>query len=210
MAVGVKPVIESNWRVTDVDSNLQGAIVVQADFKTMPTSCPKCGSGRRPRRYGDLAASYRDAPFLGRQITIAVNLQRFRCHDCGQAFFQNLSDMDGKRRMTARCAAYIIDQVMARSSLRDVSIIVGVDEKTVRNIFEDRGVIFTVGDPPTDDRFVCECCLGVLPRSQMLMASPKHFGKWRKGDLRPEANVCTVCLEFANDPWRAGMVRRLP
>lgn len=84
-------------------------------------TCPKCGSGRRPRRYGDISASYRDAPFLGRQVTITVNVRRFRCHDCGQAFFQDLTDMDGRRRMTARCVTYVIDQVMTRSSLRDVA-----------------------------------------------------------------------------------------
>lgn len=117
------------------------------------------------------------ALLLGRQVTISVNAQRFRCHDCGQAFFQNLTDMDSKRRMTERCATYIIDQVMARSSMKDVACIVGIDEKTVRNVFEDRGMIFTVGDPPTDDRFVCECCLGIHPGTEMRLVPTKHLGR---------------------------------
>lgn len=116
--------------------------------------------------------------------------------------------MDGKRRMTARCASYVIDQVMARSSLRDVSIIIGVDEKTVRNVFEDRGLIFSVGDPPSDDRFVCECCLSVLPRKELRLAPPRHFGRWRKGSLRQNSNVCSTCLEFTADAWRTGIVKR--
>lgn len=200
---------ESNWRVTDVDSVDHDAIVVQADFKTMPTSCPKCGSSHRPRRYGNLEAGYRDAPFLGRHVTISVNVQRFRCYDCGQAFFQQLTDMDGKRRMTVRCATYVIDQVMARSSMKDVARMVGVDEKTVRNVFEDRGVIFSIGDFPHDDRLACESCLGIHPGTEMRLVPTKHFGRWRKGELRPDVNVCTECLDFAGDPWRAGMVRRL-
>lgn len=140
---------------------------------------------------------------------IVVDAQRFRCHDCGQAFFQDLTDMDGKRRMTARCADYVIDQVMARASMRDVAHILGIDEKSVRNVFEDRGMIFSVGDFPSDDRFVCECCLGILPRREMRLASRKHFGRWRKGELRPDVDVCATCFDFAKDPWRAGMVRRL-
>lgn len=117
--------------------------------------------------------------------------------------------MDGKRRMTARCATYVIDQLMARSSMKDVARIVGVDEKTVRNLLEDRSVIFTVGDPPADGRFVCECCLGIHSGTEMRLVPTKHFGRWRKGELRPDVNVCTECAGFAGDPRRAGMVRRL-
>lgn len=116
--------------------------------------------------------------------------------------------MDGKRRMTSRCASYILEQVLARSSMGDVARIVGIDEKGARNVFEDRGLIFSVGDPPSSDRFVCECCLGIHPKSDHRLATAKHFGKWRAGDLQREANVCKDCLAFASDPWRAGVARR--
>lgn len=199
---------EPAWRVTDFESIGEDAIVVQTAFKPLPSSCPKCGSSRRPRRYGDLKSPYRDAPFMGRRVTIVVDLQRFRCAGCGVAFFQELPGMDPKRRMTARCSQYVMDQAMARDSLRDVSIIVGIDEKTVRNVFLDRGLIFSVGDPPSEDRFVCECCLAVLPKKELRLAPPRHFGKWKKGQLRSDANVCRTCLDFADDAWRAGIVRR--
>lgn len=197
-----------NWRVTQVDSSPPNTTVVHADFTVLPATCPKCGSTRRPRRYGALDTSYRDTPFLGRQVIITVNAQRFRCADCGQAFFQGLQDMDGKRRMTARCAAYVIDQVMARSSFRDVANIIGIDEKGVRNVFDDRGLIFSVGDPPSEERFVCECCVGIYSRTELRLAPAKHFSKWRNGDLKPEVNVCRSCFEYPRDPWRAGVVRR--
>lgn len=199
---------ESVWRVTDVESIGPHALVVQTVFKPLPASCPKCGSSRRPRRYGNLSSNYRDIPFLGRQVTISVDLQRFRCADCGQAFFQDLPGMAGKRRMTARCATYVIDQVMARSSLRDVSVIIGVDEKTVRNVFDDRGLIFSVGDPRSEGRFVCECCLSVLPKAELRLAPPRHFGRWRKGELRSDVNVCRTCFESISEPWRGGIVKR--
>lgn len=203
------PKNESKWRVTEVDSSGQGTIEVLADFTVLPTTCLKCGSGRQPRRYGALNTSFRDVPFLGKSVVITVNAQRFRCADCGQAFFQDLADMDGKRRMTARCAAYIIDQVMARSAMRDVANIIGINEKGVRNVFEDRGLIFSVGDPPSGDRFVCECCLGIYPKSELRLAPAKHFGRWRHEELRKEANVCPACFEFPQDSWRTGIVRRL-
>lgn len=98
------------WRVTEVNSSGEGAVIVQADLAALPICCPKCGSNRRPRRYGALNTSFRDAPFLGRQVLVTVNAQRFRCADCGQAFFQQLTDMDCKRRITARCANYSVDQ----------------------------------------------------------------------------------------------------
>jgi transposase-like protein len=199
---------ESIWRVTEVVSGGQGTMVIHADYAVLPTGCPRCGSQRRPRRFGAIDTSYRDAPFLGRQVIITVNAQRFQCADCKHAFFQELADMDGKRRMTARCAAYVIDQVMARSSMKDVAKIVGIDEKGVRNVFEDRGVIFSVGDPSSSDWLVCECCVGVYPRADMRLAPAKHFGKWRNGDLKPEVNVCLSCFEYPRDAWRAGVVRR--
>ncbi|KFL25505.1 hypothetical protein JP74_18565 [Devosia sp. 17-2-E-8] len=199
---------ESNWRVTEVDLRGQGALTVHVDYTELPTACLKCGSVHRPRRYGALETGYRDAPFLGRQVIIAVNAQRFRCADCGRAFFQEVADMDTKRRMTNRCAAYVVDQVMARSSFRDVANVIGIDEKGVRNIFEDRGLVFSTGDSPSDDRFVCECCAGIYSRTEMRLAPAKHFGKWRNGELKPEANVCSACFEYCADSWRAGMVRR--
>lgn len=90
----------SKWRVTDVVSSGQG-VHAHAAFTALLVSCPKCTSDRRPRRYGEVDSTYRDTPFLGRQVAVTVSVQRFRCHDCGQAFFQELTDMDGKRRMTA-------------------------------------------------------------------------------------------------------------
>lgn len=196
----------ADWRVTEVRS--ESNLTVLVDFPRQPTSCLRCGSARTPRRYGALATSFKDAPFLGKQVTITVNAQRFRCADCGQAFFQEFPDMDDKRRMTARCANYIIDQVMARSSMRDVAKIVGIDEKGARNIFEDRGLIFSVGDSPGGDRFVCESCLGIHRKSEHRLAPAKHFGRWRSVDLQREANVCKDCFDFASDPWRAGVAKR--
>lgn len=199
---------ESHWRVVQIEPAESGSLIVQATFSAVPVSCPRCGSQRRPSRHGGLSASYRDAPFLGRQVSITVDVQRFRCPDCKQAFLQVLPGMDGKRRMTARCAAYAVDQVMARSSMGEVARILGVDEKTIRNVFVDRGLSFSVGDQPSSDRFVCESCLGVHPHSYLRLAPARHFRRWRAGELLLEANVCLDCLNFEADHWRAGVVRR--
>lgn len=199
---------DSDWRVVQVTSTDPKVMVIHATQTFVPVSCPRCGSQKTPTRHGSLQANYRDAPFVGRQVVIAVEQQRFRCPNCRQAFLQDLKGMDANRRLTARCAVYVIDQVMARSSMNDVARILGVDEKTVRNVFEDRGVIFSVGDPPNEDRFACESCLAIHPRSHHRLASPRHFGKWRHDQLLREANVCKECFGFADDPWRSGVGKR--
>jgi transposase-like protein len=200
---------ESVWRVAGFEAAALGMLEIRAEHTVVALGCPNCQSHRRPRRYGSLVSSYRDAPFLGTRVSIVVTTQRYQCGDCGQAFLQDLPGIADKRRMTSRCASYILDQVMARSSMKDVARIVGIDEKGVRNVFADRGLIFSVGDPPSSDRFVCESCLGIHPKSDHRLAPAKHFGNWRAGEMLREANVCKECFEFAIDPWRAGLVGRL-
>lgn len=151
---------------------------------------------------------HRDAPFVGRQVTIAVEVQRYRCTDCGQAFLQDLTGMDAKRRLTARCSEYVVDQVMARSTMNEVARIVGMDEKTIRNIFYDRGVIFSVGDPPSENRFVCESCFGIYPKSDHRLAPYRHFGGRRSVGILRDANVCKDCFDFPADPWRSAVSKR--
>lgn len=194
--------------MVQIDASDPMVVVIQATQPYAPASCSRCGSQKRPARHGMLEAHYRDAPFIGRQVTIAVEVQRYRCPDCGQTFLQDLTGMDAKRRMTSRCCRYIIDQVMTRSSMNEVARIVGVDEKTIRNVFDDRGVIFSVGDPPSDNRFVCESCLGIYPKLEHRLISYRHFGNWRSGDLLRDANVCKECFEFAKDPWRSAVSKR--
>jgi len=197
----------SEWRVTDMraESNL----TVLVDHPNRPAACPRCGSTKPPRRSGALDTSFRDVPFLGMRVTITVNAQRFRCGDCGQAFFQEFPDMDGKRRISSRCAVYVIEQVMARSSIREVAEVIGIDDKGVRNVLHDRGMVFTAGHLTHEDHLVCECCLGLHPKIEIQLAPTKHFGRWRREVLRKEVNACRSCIAFAEDPWRAGMVRRL-
>lgn len=199
---------DSDWRVLRIDATDPKTMVIHASEPYMPTSCPRCGSHRRPARHGTLSANYRDTPFVGRQVTIAVEVQRYRCQDCGQAFLQDLTGMDAKRRMTARCANYILDQVMFRSSMNEVARIVGVDEKTIRNIFDDRGVIFSVGNPPSENRFACESCFGIYPKSEHRLAPYRHFGGWRSVAVLRDANVCKECFDFPADPWRSAVSKR--
>lgn len=116
--------------------------------------------------------------------------------------------MDAKRRMTARCANYILDQVMVRSSMNEVARIVGMDEKTIRNVFEDRGLIFSVGDALSENQFVCESCLAIYPKSEHRLAPYRHFGGWRSIDVLRDANVCKECFDFPADPWRSAVSKK--
>src|SRR5690625_7129438 len=57
-----------------------------------------------------------------KRVGINVNRQRYKCRECNETFFENLSDMDVNRSVTNRLINWI-----QQASL----------EKTVRNIFND-------------------------------------------------------------------------
>jgi transposase len=71
-----------------------------------------------------------------KRVGIYVNRQRYKCRECSETFFENLPDMDVNRSVTNRLISWI-----QRSSLEktftSIAEEIGVDEKTVRNIFND-------------------------------------------------------------------------
>jgi transposase len=77
-----------------------------------------------------------DTPMHGKRAAIKINRQRYKCLDCGRTFQQQLPDMDVKRHMTRRLLDYIQRRSLERT-FTEVAQDVGLDEKTVRNIFTD-------------------------------------------------------------------------
>lgn len=71
-----------------------------------------------------------------KRVGIAVDRQKFRCKNCSRVFYEQLPDMDDKRSATKRLVAYIEKQSLKRPHA-SIAEEVGVDEKTVRNIFRD-------------------------------------------------------------------------
>lgn len=101
-----------------------------------PSYCPKCGSIPNFYKHGKKEQLFFDLPMHAKRVGIYVNRQRYKCRECNETFFENLPDMDVDRSVTNR----LIDWIQTASlekTFTSVADDVGVDEKTVRNIFND-------------------------------------------------------------------------
>jgi transposase len=72
----------------------------------------------------------------GKRVGIQVVRQRWRCLECSKTFQQLLPEMDEKRNMTRRLVEYIQQRSLVRT-FTEVADDVGVNEKTVRNVFRE-------------------------------------------------------------------------
>lgn len=107
---------------------------VLAEGGVDPTACPACGNGLHG--HGSQDQEYLDAPAHGKQVLIRIRRRRFRCKGCGKTLFEPLPAIDGKRLATARLITYVEKRCLQKSFL-ELSREVGVDDKTVRHIFDD-------------------------------------------------------------------------
>jgi transposase len=125
-----------DWNVLSRKQNEHDMVVV-AEYTRPPSCCVRCGvTPPRLKKYGVQAQFFMDTPIHGKRAGIEIQRQRFQCLDCGKTFQQPLPDMDEKRTMTRRCLDYIRRLSLERT-FTQVSTDVGVNEKTVRNIFND-------------------------------------------------------------------------
>lgn len=102
-----------------------------------PKCCQSCGAAEgRIVKFGKDDQAYRDVPIHSKRVTIWMIRRRYKCHDCGSTFRPELKDMDDRRMMTKRLVKHIeVAAVLGSNS--EVARTVGVDEKTIRLIFED-------------------------------------------------------------------------
>ena len=100
------------------------------------TPCPKEHEEALLHRFGRKQQRYLDLPMHGKRVALLVHRQRYRCTQCGTAFWQAVPDMDERRWMTTRLVQYIQRQTLRRT-FESIAAEVGVDEKTVRTIFHD-------------------------------------------------------------------------
>lgn len=108
--------------------------VIEAEGLIEPTACPECRQGLY--RHGSKRQSFMDTPIHGKRVLIEMNRKRYRCKACGKTLFEPLSAIDGKRLATSRLVQHI-ERHCLRKTFAELSREVGVDEKTVRHIFDD-------------------------------------------------------------------------
>lgn len=107
---------------------------VEAEGGVLPTACPTCTSTLY--RHGSQRQSYMDPPMHGKRALIEIDRKRYRCKVCGKTLFEPLPAMDSKRQATSRLITYI-ESHCTKKTFADLSREVGVDDKTIRHVFDD-------------------------------------------------------------------------
>lgn len=72
----------------------------------------------------------------GKRVVIEIDRKRYRCKVCGKTLFEPLTVMDSKRLATTRLVQHI-ERHCLRKTFAELSREVGVDDKTIRHIFDD-------------------------------------------------------------------------
>lgn len=124
----------AGWRMTDVKED-ETSYLVEAEYPLNDTqACTHCGVIGQYVRFGSRKQQYHDLPSHDKQVRINVQRPRLRCKACGKVFQQQLPFMDMEHFMTERLVIYIRKESM-RKTFTSIAEAIGVDEKTVRLIF---------------------------------------------------------------------------
>lgn len=108
---------------------------ITAEVSNPPKVCLACRSDAL-RGHGRNEQLIRDIPTHGKRVGIYVDTRRWRCLACGKTFMESLPAVNAKREMTDRLTKWIGQQSLKRT-FASIAEEVGIDEKTVRNIFRD-------------------------------------------------------------------------
>ncbi len=101
-----------------------------------PPACMHCGSLPNFSKYGKKEQLFLDMPIRGKRVGIIVMRQRYKCKECGGVFFEPLESMDDRRLMTKRLIDFI-EKDSIKHKYTEVAQAVGLDDKTIRNVFHD-------------------------------------------------------------------------
>ncbi|MGG0939211.1 ISL3 family transposase [Brevibacillus centrosporus] len=123
------------FNVTNQETNENGDYVIWVESVSPPSRCPDCGFDSL-YKHGTKKQLFMDLPMHGKRVGIAINRQRYKCRNCPSSFFEKLPDIDDKRMMTRRLVQWIEERSL-KLTFTSIADEIGVDEKTVRNIFRD-------------------------------------------------------------------------
>ena len=161
-----------------------------------PACCETCGTIGHLVRFGKKDLSFRDVPIHGKRSTIWLVRRRYKCHQCGDTFRPALSDMAEKHQMTSRLVEYVEKAILHRTN-SDVAREVGIEEKTVRQIFK---------------------AYRSRHENQLKIATPKWLGidelylsrAYRCVFTNLKENTVIDMLPSRNKPAVSGFLQRLP
>src|SRR5699024_5700450 len=125
-----------NFRILDMKESEYDYRFLVESTALSPSHCPKCGTIANLYKHGKKQQLFFDMPMHAKRVGIYVNRQRYKCRDCNETFFENLAEMDVNRTVTNRLIDWIQEESLEKP-FTSVADEIGVDEKTVRNIFND-------------------------------------------------------------------------
>ncbi|MDL5041920.1 ISL3 family transposase [Heyndrickxia coagulans] len=110
---------------------------IQVETNSPPLACPHCGYVTKHYKHGNREQLCMDLPIHGKRVGLLIKRQRYRCRGCNQTFWERLDHtIDEKRNCIKRLLSYIEKQTLKRTFV-SISEDVGLNEKTIRNIFRD-------------------------------------------------------------------------
>lgn len=119
----------------DVRVDEQGIRRIKVEGVHALLQCPDCKSPRL-HGHGTQSQSFADCPHAGQVTIIDIDRKRYRCQSCTKTHFQPLEAVDGKRLATKRLVQYI-EQRCLKSTFLALANDVGLDDKTIRGVFDD-------------------------------------------------------------------------
>lgn len=123
-----------SYQILNVDETQHG-YHIEAEVSTPPSICIHCSSTAIVG-FGRRKELILDAPMHAKRTGININRRRYRCNSCGKTFYESIPEKDDKRQATKRLVAYIERQSLSRT-FTSIAEEVGMDEKSIRNIFRD-------------------------------------------------------------------------
>lgn len=109
--------------------------LIRVDGQGEPSQCPQCNAIGM-YRHGVQTQRYMDVPMHGKRVMLEIERRRYRCRQCGKTLLSSLPEMDGKRLATSRLVHYIERNALSKT-FAELAREVGVDEKTIRHVFDD-------------------------------------------------------------------------
>lgn len=118
-------------------ANNEYDIQIKVEASSPPVACPHCGCVANLYKHDSREQVCMDLPIHGKRVGLHIRRQRYRCRECKQTFWERFErTIDDKRNCTNRLVNYIGQQSLKRS-FTSIAEDVGLNEKTIRNIFRD-------------------------------------------------------------------------
>lgn len=159
--------------------------------------CPQCGSYRL-QGHGTHEQHYVDVPSHGRRAVIVLQRRRLRCAACGKTIFEPVAELDARRLATTRLVEFVRARCLRRT-FADLFREVGIDDQTIRNIFDD-----LVVDLKASTQFETPTWLGIdeIKVVGQYRAVIANIEKNTLFDILPDRNKATLLSYFRDFPDR--------